>query len=247
MLRYEKKYLVPNELMDKIRSRMSSFVRPDIFTNKNNDGLRQYTVRSIYFDTRNLDFYTEKKEGLIYRRKFRIRGYDAIEPGCRVVFEIKRKIENRVKKHRSFVPYENVDKILNHGDIERYIVNDNKCPKAVEDAQRFLFHIKKSQLTPTCLIVYEREAWHGKFDQGVRITFDKNIRSLVYPDLDMLFDDNNMKHLFSNQFILEVKYFTDHMPLWARSLIQEFKLRNEALSKYTIGFDRFQNQKVIIH
>ena len=247
MLRYERKYLVPNELIDDLRSRMSPFVRPDVFTKKSDNGLQQYTVRSIYFDTRNLDFYTEKKEGLIYRRKFRIRGYDQYQSGCRVVLEIKRKIENRIKKHRCFVAYENVDKVLEHGEIRQNIMNTNKCPKAIEDAHRFLFHVKKSQLIPTCLIVYEREAWHGKFDQGVRITFDKNIRSLAYPDLDNLFDDGGLKHLFSNHFILEIKYFTDQMPLWARSLVQEFRLRNEALSKYAMGFDLFQNQKVIIH
>jgi SPX domain protein involved in polyphosphate accumulation len=247
MLRYERKYLVPNDMMDRIRSRMNSFVRPDIFTNAAENGIRQYTVRSIYFDTHNLDFYHEKIEGLIHRRKFRIRGYDKLEAGCRVVFEIKRKIENRVKKHRSFVQYDNVDKILASGEVEKYIVNDNRCPKAIEDAQRFLYHIKKSQLIPTCLIVYEREAWHGKFDQGVRITFDKNIRSLTYPDIDQLFEDDSMNYLFDSHFILEIKYFTDQMPLWARSLVQEFKLRNDALSKYTIGFEACDIRKKNVH
>jgi SPX domain protein involved in polyphosphate accumulation len=247
MLRYERKYLVPNAMMDQIRSRMSSFVRPDIYTNAEEDGIRQYTVRSIYFDTRNLDFYSEKIEGLIHRRKFRIRGYDKFEAGCRVVFEIKRKIENRVKKHRSFVKYDNVDKILASGEVEKYIVNDNRCPKAIEDAQRFLYHIKKSQLISTCLVVYEREAWHGKFDQGVRVTFDKNIRSLTYPDIDKLFEDENMVYLFDNHFILEIKYFTDQMPLWARSLVQEFRLRNDALSKYTIGLEACDIRKKNVH
>jgi hypothetical protein len=247
MLRYERKYLVPNELIDRIRSRIGPFVRPDIYTSQNTDGLRQYTVRSIYFDTRNLDLYTEKKEGLIHRRKFRIRGYDHYEPGCRVVFEIKRKIENRVKKHRSFVQYENVEHMMGSGQVEKYVVNTNHCPKAIEDAQRFLFHIKKSHLIPTCLIVYEREAWHGKFDQGVRITFDKNIRSLTYPNIERLFEDENLKYLFDNHFILEIKYFTDQMPLWARSLLQEFRLRNDALSKYTIGFDACQSRRKTIY
>ena len=92
MLRYERKYLVPNELMNPLRARISPFVRPDIFAREKDDGIWQYTVRSIYFDTRNLDFYAEKKEGLIHRRKFRIRGYDKYQPECRVVLEIKRKI-----------------------------------------------------------------------------------------------------------------------------------------------------------
>jgi SPX domain protein involved in polyphosphate accumulation len=233
--------------MDQIRSRIIPFVRADIYTNKTDDGISQYTVRSIYFDTRNLDFYTEKKEGLIHRRKFRIRGYDKYQPGCRVVLEIKRKIENRVKKHRSFVRYENVHDILETGQIEKYIVNDGRCPRAIEDAQRFLFHLKKSQLIPTCFIVYDREAWHGKFDPGVRLTFDKNIRSKIYPEMDELFDDENMNYLFDNHFVLEIKYFTDQMPLWARALVQEFKLRNEAISKYSIGFEACLNTKNIIH
>jgi hypothetical protein len=237
MLRYERKYLVPYELLDAIRQRISHFVRPDINVKLSANGLLEYTVRSIYFDTRNLDFYTEKKEGLQFRRKFRIRGYDRPKPDSRVVFEIKRKIENRIKKHRSFVGYSNVSELLASGQVEKFVINDNKCPKAIEDAQRFMFHVKKSQLIPTCLIVYEREAWHGRFDQGVRITFDKNIRSKSFPGIDELFDDNNMNYLFRNHFILEIKYFTDSMPLWARSLVQEFRLRNDALSKYAIGFD----------
>jgi len=247
MLRYERKYLVPNEMMDRIRSRLSAFVRPDIYTNKSDNGVRQYTVRSIYLDTQSLDFYTEKKEGLIHRRKFRIRGYDQYQSGCRVILEIKRKIENRVKKHKSFVHYQNVQKILETGEVEKYVINDSRLPKAIEDAQRFLFHLKKSRLTPTCLIVYEREAWHGKFDSGVRITFDKNIRSKIYPEIDELFEDVNMNYLFDNHFVLEIKYFTDQMPLWARSLVQEFRLRNDALSKYAIGFDTCLRTKNIVH
>jgi hypothetical protein len=247
MLRYERKYLVPKELIDQMRLRIAPFVRDDIYTNKTDDGISQYTVRSIYFDTRNLDFYTEKKEGLIHRRKFRIRGYDKFQPGSRVTLEIKRKIESRVKKHRSFVHYKNVHKIFETGQVEKYLVNDNHCPKAIEDAQRFLFHLKKSHLKPTCLVVYEREAWHGKFDPDVRITFDKNIRSKIYPDIDKLFDDENMSYLFDNHFILEIKYLTNQMPLWARSLVQEFKLRNDAISKYSIGFEACLNLKNIVH
>ncbi len=62
------------------------------------------------------------------------------------------------------------------------------------------------------LVVYEREAYHGDFDPGVRITFDKNIRSYIYPDLSDMFKKRDLKHLFKNHFILEVKYFTDKCP-----------------------------------
>lgn len=243
MLRYERKYLVPNYLLPMLRTRVMPFVRPDKYTTANNDGIRQYTVRSIYFDNQNLDFYIEKKEGLLKRRKFRIRGYNSYEPGSKVVFEIKRKIENRIKKHRSRVLFENVGKMLQTGDIYKYVIADASQPDSLDDAARFMFHVKKSLLEPTVLIVYEREAYHGKLNHGVRITFDKNIRSRQYPAMDSLYDDGNSSFLFNNHFILEIKYFADQMPLWARSLVQEFKIRNDALSKYTIGFDASSSVK----
>ncbi len=91
MLRYERKYLVPNSAMNQLRKRLLPFVLADKNTLPAPDGNTQYTVRSIYFDSRSLDFYDEKMEGLLLRRKFRIRGYNNCEPGSEVVFEIKEK------------------------------------------------------------------------------------------------------------------------------------------------------------
>jgi SPX domain protein involved in polyphosphate accumulation len=237
LLRVERKYLVPNNKIDAIRERISSFVRPDLYTSKNEDGINEYTVRSIYFDSKDLACYAEKHDGLMLRRKFRIRGYNDQLPGSKVVMEIKRKIENRQKKYRSFVMYENIEKLLQHGDLDKYVIsNGNGCP-TLTNAAKFMFHIKKGQYIPTCLVTYEREAYFGKLDDGVRITFDKNIRSRLYPAMDSLYDNERLKPLFKRHFILEIKYFTSDMPVWARSLVQEFRLRNDALSKYTIGID----------
>ena len=98
-------------------------------------------------------------------------------------------------------------------------------------------------MKPTVLVVYEREAYHGLLDSGVRITFDKNIRSRVYPELADMFNNHGLKHLFDSHFILEIKYFTEKMPTWAKSLVEEFRLRHEALSKYTVGYDINQRHK----
>ncbi len=238
MLRLEKKYLVPNYLMNDLRKRIRPFVRPDLYAlSGNNEGIPEYTVRSIYFDSSNLDCYTEKKEGVLLRKKFRIRGYGDSEIGQNVIFEIKRKIENRVKKHRAPVKLSDMESLLYSGNVEKYVLNENGNKNSIDDARRFLFHVKKNKFEPTSQIVYEREPYHGKFDDGVRITFDKNIRSLNYPGINELYSNSNQSYLFKNHFILEIKYFTYIMPVWAKSLIQEFRLRNEALSKYVIGFD----------
>ncbi len=237
MLRLERKYLVPNYLMDELRDRLKPFVRKDRYAISVNGKNPEYVVRSIYFDSRNLDCYVEKKEGILLRKKFRIRAYGNKGENKKIAFEIKRKIANRIKKHRSFVHLEDVSNILNTGNVELYVMQDNGYNGALDDARRFFYHIKKNHFLPTCLVVYEREAYHGKFDKGVRVTLDKNIRSISYPDIDDLYHDGNLNFLFKNHFILEIKYFTHFMPVWARSLIQEFKLRNEALSKYVIGYD----------
>ena len=237
LLRVERKYLVPNDKMEAIRERISHFVRPDIYTRNNGSGYPEYTVRSIYFDSKDFSCYAEKHEGLMLRRKFRIRGYNEETEDSKVVMEIKRKIQARQKKYRAFVNYKDIEKLLERGNPEKYVISNGNGNLPVIDAGKFLFHIKKRQFIPTCLVVYEREPYHGKLDEGVRITFDKNIRSRLFPTMDSLYEERELKQLFKRHFILEIKYYRHDMPVWARSIVQEFRLRNDALSKYTIGID----------
>ncbi|MDG5800512.1 polyphosphate polymerase domain-containing protein [Marinilabiliaceae bacterium ANBcel2] len=235
-LRYERKYLVPNEQMEPLRKRIAPFVVPDENTIPNKFGVRQYTVRSIYLDSRNMECYGQKDSGIKLRRKLRIRGYNSYDPNNKVVLEIKRKIGNRIKKHRANLYYRDLKKAMVFGNLEEYIIT-NGSRKPVDDAKRFFYHLKKKQYMPTNIIAYEREAFFGKMDSGVRLTFDKNIRSKGFPGFDALYQESDLKRLFDSHFVLEIKYFTDEMPLWARSVVQEFKLRNDAISKYTIGYD----------
>ncbi len=240
MLRYERKYLVPNYMLDALRSRFSGFVRPDIIASANGNGIPQYTVRSIYFDTTDLAFYHEKHAGLMFRKKLRVRGYNMNLNGeKKVVLEVKRKNGNRISKNRAAVYYQKLDKLISTGMIEKYVLDGFGHSKedAYEEARKFFFHLKRKPLIPTTLVSYEREAYHGKLNPGTRITFDKNIRSKNYPGIQDLYSENNMRMLFKSHFILEIKYFEDEMPLWAKNIVHEFKLRTEALSKYTIGFD----------
>ncbi len=242
LLRYERKYLVPYHSMDKLRARMMPFVEPDRYALNSSSVLSQYTVRSIYLDTPFLDCHEEKIAGVELRKKFRIRSYNTNNPEAIAVFEIKRKIGSRIKKHRAFCWYKDLEELMATADIDKYIHQNSE--EDLNDASRFFFHAKKRLLKPAVLIVYEREAYHGRLDSGVRITFDKNIRSKLYPTIDQMFTNADLMQLFKNHFILEIKYFSDEMPSWAKSLVQEFRLRNDALSKYTIGYDVHVKQNV---
>ncbi len=236
MLRYEKKYLVPYSFLNRLRDRIQPFVKADKYGHNANFPYPQYTVRSIYLDTQNLDCHSEKIEGVELRKKFRIRTYNNSSPDNIAIFEIKRKIENRIQKYKAISKFKHVEAIMETCDITRYF-NNERNQRSLEDAQKFFFHVKKNNLNPTVLITYEREAYQGLLDCGIRITFDKNIRSLIYPHYNELYREEGLKHLFPRHFILEIKYFTDEMPSWAKSVLQEFRLRNDALSKYTIGYD----------
>lgn len=232
-LRYERKYLVNNEMLEPMRKRFMPFLVPDL--NADQTELKsEYIVRSIYFDTPNFDSLSEKNEGLENRLKLRIRGYNNYFAGCEVFLEIKRKFGDRIAKNRAITVYDLLDKTLETGEIKR----SNGKPSDImkEDAARFLFHLHREAQRPVNLVVYDREPYHGKFDPGVRITFDKNIRAAVFPHLSELFSNNGLSHIWKDAFILEIKYFDGGMPSWSKSIIQEFELKHEALSKYASAF-----------
>jgi hypothetical protein len=231
MLRYERKYYVSNDRLDDLRERLTTFVRPDDHSSATN-GISQYTVRSIYYDTPTLTYYFEKMEGLENRSKYRIRVYDLYKPGDIAFLEIKRKLGNRIKKHRAIIPWDKVKKALETGNVHEHLVNK----KELDDAKRFMYNYYRYSLRPLVLITYDREAYHGKFDSGVRITFDKNVRSTPYPLLSEIYSEEKAKLITPGHFILEIKYF-NLFPTWARSLVEEFNVNHEAISKFSTGID----------
>lgn len=232
-LRYERKYLAPIHILDDLRMAISPFVRSDTMA-KMTAGFPEYTVRSIYLDTPSRDAVYEKLEGLRNRKKLRIRGYDSFHEDNAVFLEIKRKISNRIGKNRAQIRYRNLLDVLDWGQVEESLIHPDH--RNLDDANKFLFNFKRYQMQPVNLIVYDREPYHGLMDAGVRITFDKNIRSRLFPTYHELYDDLDYEYPWKNHFILEIKYFDPPMPSWARSIVQQFGLKVQALSKYVEGY-----------
>lgn len=232
-LRYERKYLVPNNKLNQVREAFRPFVRPDIYASSLNDH-PHYTVRSIYFDSLHRHAVYDKIEGLRDRKKLRIRGYDKLQEDSLVFTEIKRKISNRICKNRAPYQYKDIREVLETGNYEPYLLKNNEVVR--NDAARFLYNLKRYHMEPVNLIVYNREPYHGKFSADTRITFDKDIRSRIHPGLHELFDEIDFVYPWAGYFILEIKYYEAPMPSWAKSIVWEFDLKAEALSKYVEGF-----------
>jgi SPX domain protein involved in polyphosphate accumulation len=107
------------------------------------------TVNSIYFDTNNLDFYLNSEEGVLPRKKIRLRWYD--KDIKKIFKEIKiSSVEGRFKTSEPFLYNENIFK-------NNLQLLDNE------------FGILKPQMQ----ITYSREYF---FFNDLRITFDSNIQ-----------------------------------------------------------------------
>jgi hypothetical protein len=234
-MRVEYKYLVPNESLSRLRGMIAPFVETDVHAVAY--GERGYTVRSIYFDTCALDFYHQKLAGVKVRKKLRLRGYNGGQESSIVFLEIKRKHVTSIMKNRAPLEYAHLQNLFATGNVERYVLASQDFPRALEDARRFFFHFCRNALRPIALVVYEREAYHSKFDPSLRITFDKCLRSAIYPALDALFTEKEIRYLMPRHFILEVKH-SGRFPSWLRSAVGRLGLRQQALSKYVIGIDR---------
>jgi hypothetical protein len=232
--RFERKYLVKNRYLDKLRQAFQPFIKPDAFAKTSPNGYPEYTVRSIYYDSFNLNAIDEKIGGLKERKKLRIRGYNHPDSLTKVFFEIKSKNGNKIRKNRALVPFQDALEIISKGLHEKHLKQLSEDVQT--DLGRFLFHYHKNKMHEVNLIVYEREAYHSIMNNSVRITFDKNIRSQLYPRLNDLFNDFNQTYIWPDSFILEVKYLNAPMPIWIKGIIEEFKLETSALSKYAEGY-----------
>jgi hypothetical protein len=122
---------------------------------------------------------------------------------------------------------------------------------AQKDASNFFYFYKLKNYSPVVLVTYDREAYYSKNDSTLRITFDKNLRSMPLPKTSNLFEDLKLKSAMPKNFILEIKFFSG-FPDWLQKILQRFELRREAISKYTISVDihqelkRFTNKKNLL-
>lgn len=227
-MRDEIKYFIPMIMLPKVKNLMLPYMRLDKFSGP--PEAPDYTVRSVYYDTKNLRFYHEKIDGIKKRIKVRIRAYNQYDENSIIFLELKRKRNDQVYKNRFPVYYKNVKRILNN-DITR---DDAPVKKKDADREKFLYNIYSLSLRPTLLVIYEREAYYYKFNPDLRITFDKNLRSIKPDNIDSLFTDENSIPTFRNYCVIEIKS-TGPYPSWIFSIIKQLHLQKQSVSKYALS------------
>jgi len=244
MARLEYKYKVPYDVKDRLRADMMPFLKYDGFSDKMPD--KEYTVRSIYYDTPSLQSFYEKLSGVRIRNKFRIRGYNGLTDDSHVFVEIKRRDTSYISKDRALMPYSELGKFLNDADLSRVSNHSVEYEQRVSSARNFLYYLKRNRLQPVINVVYEREAFECKFNSGLRITFDMNIRSRMTNTYETLYEEDHMDYLFAREFVLEVKYGT-MLPAWVPAVINKYGLQKESVSKYCLSVELQMKNKVFYH
>lgn len=217
--RHELKFKISDNAAELLKQKLSLILKKD----KNafyEDG--SYVIKSLYFDDRDSSSYFEKMDGVLYRKKYRIRTYNNDETFIRL--EKKMKHNNFTAKEQMLISKDIYCKILD-GKIDEI---DNPTGLLEE----FLTQIKNKGLVPSIIVEYHRVAFTYPVSE-VRITFDSHIQSGLY-NYD-LFNNEAPKYdvcEYGKQ-VLEVK-FNEILPLHIANILNDIPSCREAVSKFAI-------------
>ncbi len=217
--RHELKFKISNSAAEVLKQKLSLILGKD----KNayyEDG--SYLIKSLYFDDRDSNSYYEKMDGVLYRKKYRIRMYNDVDTFIRL--EKKMKHNNFTAKEQMLISKDIYSKILN-GKIDEV---ENPEGLLLE----FITNYKNKGLVPSVIVEYHRTAFTYPISD-VRITFDSNIQSSLY-NYD-LFNTSYPRYIVDEpgKQVLEVK-FNEILPLHIANILNDIPACREAVSKFAI-------------
>ncbi len=180
-----------------------------------------YRIRSIYFDTRDDRFYSEKESGVSEREKIRIRYYDYRADVIKL--ERKEKKENLIYKESLSISKETAEAMC-QGDFSSLVQYRHPLADYVYGL------VQTKGLHSTVVVDYIRMAYVYPVG-NVRITFDTALQA-GKPDIP-IWQEGNVFDVLGGNTILEIK-FNKFLPEHIRQLLDSVTGERIALSKYTL-------------
>jgi SPX domain protein involved in polyphosphate accumulation len=223
--RFEFKYHLPRKAAYRMIPQMLNYMDFDPYM-KDEDG---YEVTSMYLDSPDLKSYHEKVDGLMNRKKVRIRTYKKDwGPNEKMFFELKRRSGEVILKDRAIIP----------GSVMPQYFDDPFALQKLKDVDQnfineFLWEETAHQMRPSVIVNYRRKAFYSKFDRNFRVTFDHDL-AFGGPNKGS-FDVDFIKP-FPELVILEVK-FNGAMPRWFHDIIDMYSLQKDVFSKFCAGIE----------
>ena len=212
--RREYKYLLTKEQMNVFIGAFSMSMLPDKHSRS--------SVRNVYYDTPDRLLIRRSVEKPVYKEKLRVRCYGKAGPDDAVYVELKKKYRHVVYKRRITLKEEEATRYLKEGFMQQ---NRTQIISEID------FFLKRyNDLTPSVFLSYERCAFVGKENSGLRITFDRNI---LWRDTELSLASETWGEplLGPDQTLMEIKT-TTAIPLWLSQLLSREKLYKTSFSKY---------------
>ncbi len=240
--RYELKYILDRSQYEQIVDALAGYTEPDSYS----EGGR-YLVTSLYYDTADYKAYWEKINGHRFRRKVRVRVYNAqtVSPDSPSFVEIKQRTNKTLQKKRILLPYSSAVALCGSGK------GTNGTTEAEQSVIQEVLHLYNTlRLQPACIVSYDRLAFNGsEYDPGLRVTFDTNLKCRTH-DLTLLSQGSTENHFFvpPQWCIMEIKV-NIRAPYWLTEVISKYHCTLRRISKYCTALEQsvalLQNQRII--
>lgn len=224
--RYEFKYILTREIRHLIEKDISNFMSLDKFAQKN----KMYFVRSLYFDDQHGSEYYNKIDGMLFRKKFRLRTYSKeYDKNSPIFIEIKSRNNQRTFKKRKKIDF---SKLVYYENTDTNFLYKNIIDEIDEE---FFFQVFKKGIKPTVTTDYQRSPYVSEYDRNFRLTFDS---FNVIRKTQKLFDNNKnfIRNSLPGYSILETK-FDRRIPKWFHRIIQNYNLKRVSVSKFCLAME----------
>ena len=173
-------------------------------------------VNSLYFDDLRYSALEESIEGNSLRTKKRLRWYGVSRTKNNAVLEFKKKVGTYSWKEL-YRNYYCINPIAQKwSDFIQPLINDATLP------------LKKISDTPTSIVTYDRE-YYSSFDNNIRVTLDRNIKT--YQQTNLLRPNFSFHRKHSSKIILEIKVSVENFGL-IREVFRDIPFNPQRFSKY---------------
>ena len=211
--RREIKYLLKAEQYTALLQGLEPYMQPDHYG--------KTTVHSLYYDTDDYRLIRASIEKPVYKEKLRLRAYGNVTPESLAFVELKKKYRGIVYKRRVAMPL---------SDAYAYLSGAGTPPEKTQIHREIDWFLAFYKPSPAVMLSYDRIAFTGRREDGVRITFDSNLR---WQDDALRLEARGQGSplLPPAVRLMEVKV-PDAMPLWLCALLTRFDIYPSSFSKY---------------
>lgn len=182
-----------------------------------------YNIRSLYFDDYENSCFMANENGIDNREKYRVRIYNGAKE--RIKLELKQKCHGMTLKRNCGISLQQCEMLM-----------AGRVPSDIKEDQQVLWKLaylmETRLMMPKIIVDYDRIPYvYRPDDANVRITFDKNIKSINDTNTFLDLRVGGRGILPVGSALMEVK-FDDFIPDEIYSLLQLNGLQVSTFSKY---------------